>query len=138
MNVLFLILSAFFMDDKKVIAENFKKYETAIVNMDTEAIVNLYAKDGQFGTITGSEEIRKYLNSFKHIKVQKYTTTTTNIDVKGVIANHEGTFIQIGLVNGVKKASHGLFRIIWTKENEEWKIKYMGIEKGKTIDQKSK
>ena len=136
MNVLFLItwmFSSFFHQnpDEMAIKAKMQKYDEAVKKMEVETIVNLFTEKGQFGNIIGREAIRKYLNSFTKIKVQKYISVTDKISVHGNVATHDGSFTQIALSNGEKKGSFGTFRIIWNKINGDWKINYMQTEKNK-------
>lgn len=125
--ILCLLTSVQSGDQTQILAQ-MKKYDEAVKTMNIDGVIKLYEPDGMFGDVKGHEAIRKYLTSFSKTKVLGYVSTTDKIIVTSGLATHTGTFIQEVISNGSNKVYNGAFRIIWSKNKGEWKIKFMSTE----------
>lgn len=128
-----LIASSIFQTgDEAIIEAKMRIYDDAIRKMDVEAVVGLFAKNGEYGLVVGHQAIRDYLNSYKNLKVLEYSSTTTSISLNKGNIYQEGAYVQTGMINGQKKTNYGLFKISWIKEDGDWKIATLSTYKNKS------
>lgn len=123
------LLIGFQVADETVIKGKLREYDQYVKEKNTQAIVNLYTEDALYGDkIKGRKAIKDYLDTYQHINVIAYQSTTTDLSIKGNVANHEGSFKQIIRPDKAKLVEHtGTFRIVWTKTGGKWLIQSMTI-----------
>ncbi|MBS1664128.1 MAG: hypothetical protein JST68_23995 [Bacteroidetes bacterium] len=117
-------------------------YDSLLKKMDADSIAWLYAPDGQLGTIArGRDSIRRFLASFKDVRVLEVGSTNKDITIKIDTAFHTGTYFQDVILLHKDTAHHspdtahhlpdtlhlkGSFTAEWIwSETEGWKIRKM-------------
>ena len=104
-----------------------QQYDHYILNLDADSISLLFTSDGQLGDMaTGRDSIKKFLSSFKNVKVLSQSSVTQSIDIINDTAIQKGTYTQSDLVSG-KDTMHvkGEFTAQWQWMNNNWYIKKM-------------
>jgi hypothetical protein len=105
-----------------------KYYDHLILKLDADSIALLYTPDGNLGSIaTGRDSIRKFLSSFKNVRVLSQASTTTSIKIIRDTAIQNGSYTQSDIVSGhdtVNVKGTYMARWQWIKK-EGWHIKQM-------------
>lgn len=101
-------------------------YDSLIKKTDADSIAWMFTADGQLGDIAhGRDSIRRFLRTFKNVRVLQESTTTDHLVISGDKADQKGLFVQIAVVNG-KDTVHikGSYETEWVwSEEEGWKIR---------------
>ena len=91
----------------------------------------LYTPDGNLGDIAiGRDSIKKFLTTFKNVKVLSQTSTTNSINIIHDTAIQKGSYRQIDLIvekDTVKVKGEYTTQWQWIK-NEGWHIKHMATK----------
>ena len=104
-------------------------YDHLIQQMDADSIALLYTADGDLGGIAqGRDSIRRFLSSFKNVKVLEVTSTTDSLAMTGDTAFQSGHYKQSGVINEkdtfhVSGSYHAQW--VWIKKEGGWRIKRM-------------
>jgi hypothetical protein len=105
-----------------------KHYDNLILKLDADSISMLYTPDGNLGDIAvGRDSIKKFLSTFKNVKVLSQTSTTNSINIIHDTAIQKGSYTQIDLIaekDTVKVKGEYTTQWQWIK-NEGWHIKHM-------------
>ena len=105
-----------------------KYYDHLILKLDADSIALLYTADGNLGGVAkGRDSIRKFLSSFKNVRVLSQASTTTSIKISRDTAIQNGTYTQSDIVSGkdtVYVKGTYMARWQWIKK-EGWHIKEM-------------
>ena len=103
-------------------------YDAMILNLDADSIAIVYTKDGNLGDIAvGRDSIKRFLSSFKNIRVLSQNSQTKTIDIIHDTAIQEGTYSQSDLIAGKDTIRvKGTYKAKWQwNMGEGWKLKYM-------------
>ena len=127
-SVIFALASCGARHSEKEIEDAMTHYDRLIYKMDADSIALLYTNDGDLGTVAhGRDTIRKFLSSFKNVRVLSQSSITTSIEMKDDTAYQKGTYAQVALMNG-KDTLHanGTYAACWHWIPQEgWRIKKM-------------
>jgi hypothetical protein len=114
--------------NKSGVESAMKYYDHLILKLDADSISMLYAPDGNLGGIAiGRDSIRKFLSSFKNVRVLSQSSTTGSINIIRDTAIQKGTYTQIDIVSGkdtVRVKGEYTTRWEWIHK-EGWHIKQM-------------
>ena len=104
-----------------------QKYDHYILNLDADSISLLFTPDGSLGDMaTGRDSIKRFLSSFKNVKVLSQSSTTKNIETIKDTAIQTGTYTQSDVVSGKDTVDvKGEFTARWQWMNNDWYIKKM-------------
>lgn len=76
-----------------------QRYDRFIQQMAVDSIASLYTVDGDLGGIAhGRDSIRRFLNTFKNVRVLAQSSVTSSIDINGDRSIQKGTYRQTALV----------------------------------------
>ncbi len=105
-----------------------KKYDHLILKLDADSIALLFTPDGNLGNMAkGRAEIKKFLSSFKNIKVLSQISKTTSIEMAGDSAVQKGNYQQMDVVSDkdtLKVKGEYVASWQWIPQ-EGWRIKRM-------------
>jgi uncharacterized protein (TIGR02246 family) len=113
------------------------RYTQAVLNMDSQTIASLFLPDGAVydnGKLKarGPDAILKFLKSFDGVvRVDKYQTTITSVQVSGNTVILTGTFQQqyTLLANNQTGTSSGNFTAEWVHQaDSKWSIRKMATQ----------
>ena len=77
-----------------------KYYDHLILKLDADSISLLYTPDGNLGSIAiGRDSIKKFLSSFKNVRVLSQSSTMGYIDIVRDTAIQKGTYTQTDIVS---------------------------------------
>lgn len=77
-----------------------KRYDNLILKLDADSISMLYAPDGNLGNIAiGRDSIKKFLSSFKNVRVLSQSSITKSINLVGDSAVQKGTYDQTDIIS---------------------------------------
>ncbi len=135
-NPLFLLLIIFLSllscntssHNKRGVELAMKYYDHLILKLDADSIALLYTPDGNLGNMaTGRDSIRKFLSSFKNVKVLSQLSTTTSISIMHDTAIQKGNYSQADIVSGKDTIRvKGEYSTIWQWSGKQgWLIKKM-------------
>ena len=114
--------------DKQEVLTAMQQYDRLIQEMDADSIALLYAADGDLGGIArGRDSIRRFLSSFKNVKVWEASSSTDSLLMDHDSAILSGHYRQTGVIDG-KDTFHvkGTYHANWIRvEGEGWRIKAM-------------
>lgn len=103
-------------------------YDNLILKLDADAISRLYTEDGNLGNIAiGTDSIKKFLSSFKNVRVLSQYSVTKSISIVHDTAIQLGSYLQTDLVAG-KDTIHvkGEYNAQWQWiPKKGWHIKHM-------------
>lgn len=105
-----------------------KHYDRLIQKSDADSIALLYTIDGDLGNIAhGRDSIRKFLSTFKNLKVLYQSSTTESISLMGDTTVQKGTYRQIVVISRNDTVSvRGEYTATWLKVSKcRWQIKRM-------------
>jgi hypothetical protein len=76
-----------------------KRYDNLILNLDADSISMSFTPNGNLGNIAiGRDSIKKFLSSFKNIRVLSQSSTTSTLDLAGDSAIQKGIYYQTALI----------------------------------------
>lgn len=103
------------------------RYDHLILTLDADSISMLFTPDGNLGEIArGRDSIKKFLSSFKNIKVLSQVSTTESIKISGNVATQKGSYHQTDLVSKKDTVNvKGDYIATWQWLNKGWYIKQM-------------
>jgi len=105
-----------------------KKYDGLILKLDAGAISLLYTPDGNLGNIAiGRDSIKKFLSSFKNVRVLSQSSTTSSIIISGDSAVQKGSYLQTDLISEKDTVKvKGDYETVWQWIKQKgWLIKKM-------------
>ena len=108
-----------------------KQYDHLILKLDADSIALLYTPDGDLGAIAhGRDSIRKFLLTFKNIKVLSQASTTDTIKIYGDTSLQKGMYYQSALVNNKDTvAVKGEYTATWLWMHKGgWHIRRMEVK----------
>lgn len=105
-------------------------YDHLLLNSDADSISLLYTPDGNLGNIAmGRDSIKKFLSSFKNIKVLSQATVSDLISINNDTAFQHGTYHQSDLIAGKDTVNiKGEFFATWLWIENGWHIKKMSTQ----------
>ena len=105
-----------------------QQYDHLIQKMDADSIALLFTPDGNLGDIAkGQDSIRKFLASFKNVKVISTKSITKTIELSGDSSIQKGTYQQVDIIDGkdtVRVKGEFTAKWLWT-DQKAWRIKKM-------------
>jgi ketosteroid isomerase-like protein len=107
-------------------------YDRLIKKMDADSIALLYTVDGDLGGIAhGRDSIRRFLSSFKGIRILEVSSSTDSLAMTGDTAFQSGHYNQSGVQNEkdtfhISGSYHAQW--VWVKEEGGWRIKKMATQ----------
>ena len=114
--------------NKQEVEAAMKYYDHLILTSNADSISLLYTPDGNLGNIAiGRDSIRKFLSSFKNIKVLSQSSISASVQIDADTAIQKGTYQQSDIIAG-KDTVHvkGEFTATWQwMPNKTWHIKKM-------------
>jgi ketosteroid isomerase-like protein len=114
--------------DKKSVELAMKQYDHLIKKMDADSIALLYPPDGDLGGIArGRDSIKKFLSTFKDLRVLSQSSTTNSIEIHNDTSIQTGTYRQIVLIHEkdtVKVKGEYTTTWLWMPQ-DGWDIKRM-------------
>ena len=116
---------------KKEIESAMKHYDSMILKLNVDSIAMVYTVDGNLGDIAiGRDSIKKFLSTFKNIKVLSQESRTTSVKIILDSAIQEGTYFQKDVISGKDTVTvKGLFKAIWKWDGiSQWKLKHMSTK----------
>lgn len=114
--------------NKQGVEAAMKYYDHLILTSDADSISLLYTPDGNLGDIAvGRDSIRKFLSSFKNIKVLSQSSVSASIQINADTAIQKGTYQQSDLIAGKDTVYvKGKFFATWQwMQDKTWHIKKM-------------
>jgi uncharacterized protein (TIGR02246 family) len=127
--LLFLTACVSYVHRQQEVQDAMQHYDRLIQKMDADSIALLYTADGDLGGIAhGRDSIRRFLSSFKNVRVLKVISTTDSLTMTGDTAFQSGHYQQSGVINekdtfDVKGSYHAQW--VWIKKEEGWRIRRM-------------
>ncbi|MEO6882757.1 MAG: hypothetical protein ABI199_01900 [Bacteroidia bacterium] len=113
---------------KTEIESSLKQYDNLILKLDADSISMLYTNDGNLGNIAiGRDSIRKFLSSFKNVKVLSQQSISDSIKISRDTAFQTGHYAQTDLIAGKDTVKvKGTFTTRWQWVPQKgWQIKRM-------------
>ena len=96
---LFSCISTRHNKNKAGVESAMKKYDNLIFKLDTDSISLLFTPNGNLGNIAiGRDSIKRFLSSFKNIRVLSQSSTTSSVIISGDSAIQKGSYIQTDLI----------------------------------------
>ena len=127
-NFIFLLSCTNTRHNKSEVESAMKHYDNLILKLDADSISMLYTPDGNLGDIAiGRDSIKKFLSSFKNVRVLSQSSITETINIICDTAIQKGTYTQTDLVSGkdtVKVKGEYTARWQWIRK-KGWHIKRM-------------
>ena len=114
--------------NEKGVQSAMKQYDHYIQNLDADSIALLYTPDGDLGNIAhGRDSIRKFLSTFKNVKVLSQSSTTASIKITGDTSLQKGRYQQVVVIAGKDTLTlRGEYTATWLwMPNAGWHIKRM-------------
>jgi len=105
-----------------------QRYDHLILKLDADSIAMLYTSDGNLGDIAvGRDSIRKFLSSFKNVRVLSQASVTDSINIIRDTALQKGSYVQTDVVASKDTVTvKGTYFVRWQWiNNEGWRIKQM-------------
>lgn len=132
--VMLLLLAACvsYVHRQQEVQDAMQHYDQLIKKMDADSIALLYTADGDLGGIAqGRDSIRRFLSSFKNVRILEVTSTTDSLAMTGDTAFQSGHYKQSGVMNKkdtfhVSGGYHAQW--VWIKKEEGWRIKKMSTQ----------
>jgi hypothetical protein len=98
-NLIFLLSCNTTKHNRAGVESAMQQYDHLILKLDADAISGLFTPDGNLGNIAiGRDSIRKFLSSFKNIRVLSQSSVTTSINILHDTAIQKGTYVQTDIV----------------------------------------
>lgn len=117
--------------NKNEIETAMRLYDHLILKMDADSIAWLYTPDGNLGDIAqGRDSIRKFLSTFKNVRVLSQSSETSSIEITGDSSVQKGRYRQVVLVPGKDTIRvKGEFTANWLwNASDGWHIKHMATK----------
>jgi ketosteroid isomerase-like protein len=112
--------------NKKGVEAAMKHYDQLILLSDADSIALSYTPDGNLGDVAiGRDSIKKFLSSFKNIRVLTQSSATDSIKITKDTAIQYGKYYQSDLISGkdtVYVKGEFTAKWLWTKD-KRWQIK---------------
>lgn len=112
--------------NKKSVELAMKQYDHLIKKMDVDSIALLYTPDGDLGSLAhGRDSIKKFLSTFKNLRVLSQLSTTKFIEIHGDTSVQKGDYRQIVLIqekDTVKVKGEYIATWLWMPQ-DGWHIK---------------
>ena len=108
-------------------------YDHLILELNADSIALLYTPDGDLGNMAhGRDAIRRFLSTFKNVRVLSQVSQTTSLQVSGDSALQTGRYEQDVIVDGKDTVSvKGLYTARWIWINDSgWHIRRMDTGPG--------
>ncbi|HVU54494.1 MAG TPA: nuclear transport factor 2 family protein [Puia sp.] len=127
--LLFLGACVSYVHRQQEVQDAMQHYDQLIKKMDADSIALLYTADGDLGGIAhGRDSIRRFLSSFKGIRILEVASSTDSLAMNGDTAFQGGHYKQSGIMNEkdtfhVSGSYHAQW--VWIKEEGGWRIKKM-------------
>lgn len=105
-----------------------ERYDRLLLKMNPDSISAFYTPDGSLGDIAiGQDSIKKFLSSFKNIKIIEQKSTTTSIEIKGNAAIQKGDYFQKDIISNRDTVTvKGQYIVNWEwQKGSGWLIKKM-------------
>lgn len=116
------------MHNRSGVEKAMKYYDHLILKLDADSISMLYTPDGNLGDIAmGRDSIKRFLSSFKNVRVLSQVSATRSIDIIRDTAIQNGTYTQTDIVSGkdtIKVRGEYTTRWEWIRK-DGWHIKRM-------------
>ena len=110
------------------VESSMKYYDHLLQKLDADSIALLYTPDGNLGDIAkGRDSIRKFLSSFKNVRVLSQRSITASIEITHDTAIQKGNYAQTDIVSEkdtVKVKGEYTARWEWLRK-QGWHIKRM-------------
>ena len=97
-SILFISCNSY-SHNKSEIESAMKLYDRLLLKMDADSISMLYTPDGILADKVGRDSIRKFLSSFKDVRVLSQSSITRSIDIANDTAIQKGTYSQTDLIS---------------------------------------
>lgn len=128
LNLVFVISCTDSRKNKPGVESAMKRYDRLILKTDADSISMLYTPDGNLGNIAISRDsIKKFLLSFKNVKVLSQSSKTSTIDILGDSAIQKGIYSQTALISEkdtIRVKGEYIANWQWTSDRG-WLIKRM-------------
>jgi Domain of unknown function (DUF4440) len=113
-----LIVASCQPDRSAEIDQAMMSYDLAVLHQDAQAISEIYLPDGKLGGegwsfIAGKDSIRKFLGSFKNVKILANHSTSSSINIMNDSAIQRGEYRQVAVVQGDTLEFTGQFKATW-------------------------
>jgi ketosteroid isomerase-like protein len=127
--LLFITSCISYVHRQQEVQDAMQHYDHLIQKMDADSIAFMYSADGDLGGIAkGRDSIRRFLASFKDVRILEVSSNTDSMAMTGDTAFQSGHYKQSGIING-KDSFHvtGSYHAqwVWVKEEKGWRIKRM-------------
>lgn len=112
----------------KSVESAMQQYDHFILNLDADSIALLFTPDGNLGNIArGRDSIKKFLSSFKNVRVLSQSSSTTSIQINKDTAVQKGAYRQVDIVAEKDTVKvKGEYTATWLWINQKgWHIKEM-------------
>lgn len=96
--------------------------------MNADSIAAVYDIHGELGNIAqGRDSIRKFLETFKNIRMLSQASTSDFVEIMGDSAQQRGSYSQVDVVDDRDTISvRGTYIALWKwNDREGWRIKRM-------------
>jgi ketosteroid isomerase-like protein len=127
--LLFIPSCISYVHRQQEVQDAMQHYDALIQKMDADSIASLYTTDGDLGGIAyGRDSIRRFLASFKNVRILEVNSSTDSMVMTGDTAFQSGHYKQSGVINEkdtfhVTGSYHAQW--VWIKEEKGWRIKQM-------------
>lgn len=106
-----------------------KYYDHLILKLDADSIALLYTPDGNLGGIAvGRDSIKRFLASFRNIRVLSQASTTTSLKIIRDTAIQKGFYTQSDIVGKDTIKVRGEYTATWEWLTKGWHIKKMATK----------
>lgn len=129
---LFLTACISYVHRQQEVQDAMQHYDQLIKKMDADSIALLYTADGDLGGIAhGRDSIRRFLSSFKNVRVLEVTSNTDSLAMTDDTAFQSGHYKQSGVIDEkdtfhVSGSYHAQW--VWIKKEGGWRIKKMSTQ----------
>lgn len=114
--------------DRTEIETAIKNYDRLLLTMNADSIAAVYDIHGELGNIAqGRDSIRKFLETFKNIRMLSQASTSDFVEIMGDSAQQRGSYSQVDVVDDRDTISvRGTYIALWKwNDREGWRIKRM-------------
>jgi len=104
---------------KKEIESAMKQYDHLIQKLDADSISLMFTPDGDLGDAAhGRSWIKRYLSTFKNVKVLSQNSTSDSIRITGDSSIQKGTYTQVVILSPgdtAKLKGNYIARWVWSR-----------------------
>ena len=114
--------------NRDTVVQAMQQYDRLIMKLDADSISLLYTPDGRLGEIAqGRDSIKKFLSSFKNVRVLSQSSSTSSIIITGDTAIQKGGYTQTDVIAEKDTVKvKGTYTAIWLwLPKNGWHIKQM-------------